>query len=104
MPRTDYQAGIDEHSRALFTLFAANIKEARKARGWTIQEAADRAFLSVTSYRAAEAGNLGTAIGVYLAILGAMGLSEGFADLAAPNRDETGRRNRIVKAQRKVTE
>lgn len=91
MPSTDYQLGIDDDAKRAFEIFAGNLKQARKARGWTIQEAASRALLSVNAYRAAEAGNLGTAAGVYLAALNAMGLADAVADLATPHRDDIGR-------------
>lgn len=91
MPRNDYQLGIDEDAKLAFAVFAGNIRQARKTRGWTIQEAATRALVSVNAYRAAEAGNLGTAVGVYLAILNAMNLVDSLADVAAPHRDPAAR-------------
>lgn len=99
MPRDDYLSAISEEVLTLHTIFAQNIKEARKARGWTQIEAAQRCLLSRGAYRAAEAGELGTAIGVYWLILDTLGLAEGIADLAAPHKDEIGRRNRSVKAK-----
>ena len=102
MPSTDYQLGIDEDAKRAFEIFAGNLKQARKTRGWTIQEAAARALLSVNAYRAAEAGNLGTAAGVYLAALNAMNLADAVADLAAPHRDDVGRQ--ILQAKAKLRE
>ena len=99
MPRNDYHAALSNEVRSLHAVFAQNILEARKARGWTQIEAADRCLLSRGAYRAAEAGELGTAIGVYWLILDTFGLVDAIADLAAPHRDELGRRNRVVKAR-----
>jgi len=96
MPRTDYQQGLSEEAQQALATLAANIREARKARGWTIDETAGRCLMSVNAYRNAEAGNLGTAMGVYLAILDVMGLAESLADVAAPHKDETGRRLKRV--------
>ncbi len=99
MPRDDYRTAISEEVLNLHTIFAENIKEARKARGWSQIEAAERCMLSRGAYRAAEAGELGTAIGVYWLILDTFGLAEYIAELAAPHRDEVGRRSRIVKSR-----
>ncbi|PCK07263.1 MAG: hypothetical protein COA42_15195 [Alteromonadaceae bacterium] len=100
MPRDDYRAAISEEVLNLHATFAQNIKEARKARGWSQVETAERCLLSRGAYRAAEDGELGTAIGVYWLILDTFGLVESIAELAAPHKDEVGRRNRIVKARR----
>lgn len=99
MPRDDYVSAISEEVLALHSIFAQNIKEARKARGWTQVEAAERCLLSRGAYRAAEAGELGTAIGVYWLILDTFGLADAITELAAPHKDEVGRRNRVVKAR-----
>ncbi len=99
MPRDDYRSAISEEVIDLHAIFAQNIKEARQARGWSQIEAAERCLLSRGAYRAAEAGELGTAIGVYWLILDTFGLTEGIAELAAPHNDEIGRRNRMVKAR-----
>jgi|GEM_PF-1833322 len=96
MPRTDYQLGLSEDARHSLQTLAGNLREARKARGWTLEEAAKRCLVSVNAYRNAEAANPGTAVGVYLAILDTMGLVDGLADVAAPHRDETGRRLKCV--------
>lgn len=76
--------------KARHAIFAQNIIEARAARGWSQAEAAKRCFLSLKAYRGAEDGNLGTAIGVYWAILDGFGIG-GVEDLAAPHKDEQGR-------------
>ncbi|MGD8175534.1 hypothetical protein [Marinimicrobium sp. ARAG 43.8] len=98
MPKTDYQQGLSEEARVALGIMASNLREARKARGWTIKETARRSLLSINAYRNAEAGNPGTALGVYLAVLDTFGLADGVADLAAPHRDETGRRLKQIKS------
>lgn len=92
MPRINYQLGLSEDALHSLQTLASNLREARKARGWSIEEAAKRCLLSVNAYRKAESANPGTAIGVYLSIMDVMGLVDGLADVAAPHRDETGRR------------
>ncbi|WP_347330835.1 helix-turn-helix domain-containing protein [Marinimicrobium locisalis] len=99
MPRADYQLGLSEEALSALHILAANIKEARKSRGWTIEEAARRSLLSINAYRNAEAGNPGTAMGVYLAALDTVGLADGLADVGAPHRDETGRRLKHVSSK-----
>ncbi|MFT5082682.1 MAG: transcriptional regulator with XRE-family HTH domain [Lentisphaeria bacterium] len=99
MPRDNYRAALSEDVLKLHAIFAQNIKEARKARGWSQIEAAERCLLSRGAYRAAEVGELGTAIGVYWLILDTFGLAESIAELAAPHKDEIGRRNRVVRAK-----
>jgi transcriptional regulator with XRE-family HTH domain len=99
MPRADYQLGLSEEALSALGILAANITEARKARGWSIDEAARRSLLSINAYRNAEAGNPGTAIGVYLATLDAFGLAGGLADVGAPHKDETGRRLKRVSSR-----
>lgn len=99
MPRKDYQNALSKEVIELQAIFAQNIKEARKARGWTQNEAAERCLLSRGAYRAVEAGELGTAIGVYWSVLDTLGLAESIAELAAPHKDEIGRRNRVVSAR-----
>lgn len=100
MPRDNYRGAISEEVLSLHLVFAQNIKEARKARGWTQIEAAERCLLSRGAYRAVESGELGTAIGVYWLVLDTLGLVDGIAELAAPHKDEVGRRNREVRAKR----
>ncbi|MDO6421159.1 helix-turn-helix domain-containing protein [Saccharophagus degradans] len=100
VPRDDYLSGISAEALNLHAIFAQNIKEARKARGWSQIEAAERCLLSRGAYRAVEKGELGTAIGVYWLVLDTFGLLDGVAELAAPHKDEIGRRNREVRAKR----
>lgn len=99
MPRDDYRLAISEEVLQYHAIFAQNLREARQARGWSQQEAAERCLLSRGAYRAAEKGELGTAIGVYWLILDTLGLAEEIAELAAPHKDEVGRRNRQIRAR-----
>lgn len=99
MPRTEFLKGLSEEMKSNHSIFASNLIEARKARGWSQDEAASRCLLSKNAYRAAEEGNLGTAIGVYWAIMDGFGLG-GIEDLAAPHKDEVGRTLRARKGSR----
>lgn len=91
MPRDDYLSAISYEMKARHLTLASNIKTARESRGWSQVDAARRCVVSLGAYRAAEEGNLGTAIGVYWAILDCFGVASGVEDLAAPHKDEQGR-------------
>lgn len=58
MPKTQYLDVISEDVKLAHTIFASNIKEARQARQWTQETAAQRCLLSLLTYRAVENGNL----------------------------------------------
>jgi transcriptional regulator with XRE-family HTH domain len=94
MPRDDFLAAVTMDVERLHKIFAENIKLARQSRGWTEIEAAKRCAISRGSYRKVEQGSLTTAIGVYWVVLDCFGLAGGIEDLAAPHRDEEGRRAR----------
>jgi hypothetical protein len=51
---------------------------------------ADRAFTSRPTLQRVEQGDPGVSIGIYAAVLQALGLLEGLSELAAPARDATG--------------
>jgi len=91
LPRDDYIAAISDEMKKRHQTFADNLIAARKVRGWSQKEAAKRCVVSNGAYRAVEEGNLGTAVGVYWAILDCFGLAVGVEDLAAPHKDELGR-------------
>lgn len=91
MPRDDYLAALSDEMKNRHLTFARNIKTARQSRGWSQGEAAKRCVVSLGAYRKAEEGNMGTAIGVYWAIIDCFGLAGGVEDLAAPHKDEQGR-------------
>lgn len=100
MPRNDFLNGLSEEMKGRHAIFASNLIEARHVRGWSQVEAAKRCLVSLKAYRAAEEGNLGTAIGVYWAILDGFGIG-GVEDLAAPHKDEEGRLLRERKRKKK---
>jgi transcriptional regulator with XRE-family HTH domain len=99
MPRDEFKANLSDELLQRHQILTRNIHEARKARGWSQDEAAKRCLISRGAYRAVESGNLGTAIGVYWAVLDCFGLAEGIEDLAAPHKDEVGRRLKTIKSK-----
>lgn len=75
---------------------------ARKRRRLTLRELAAKAGISYDTARAAEAGNLQTGLGAYLAILWAMGLESEIDAFVDPDRDQTGKQLDITRQPRRV--
>jgi transcriptional regulator with XRE-family HTH domain len=75
---------------------------ARKRRRLTLRELAAKAGISYDTARAAEAGNLQTGLGAYLAMLWAMGLESEINSFVDPDRDETGKQFEIARQPRRV--
>jgi transcriptional regulator with XRE-family HTH domain len=75
--------------RALHKL-GEDIHNARRRRGLPAEIVAERAFTSRPTLRRIEKGDHGVSIGVYAAVLQALGLLEGLGNLAAPAQDEVG--------------
>jgi transcriptional regulator with XRE-family HTH domain len=67
-----------------------DIHDARRRRGLPAEIVAERAFTSRPTLRRIEAGDHSVSIGIYAAVLQALGLLEGLGQLADPARDETG--------------
>ena len=67
-----------------------DIREARQRRRLTMAVVADRAFTSRASLQRVEAGDPGVSIGIYAAVLQALGLLKGLDQLADPSRDDIG--------------
>jgi hypothetical protein len=67
-----------------------DIRDARRRRRLPAEVVAQRAFTSRPTLRRIEAGDTAVGIGIYAAVLQALGLLEGLAALADPSRDETG--------------
>lgn len=76
-------------SRSLKVL-GQNIKEARLRRALPASVVAARAFTSRPTLQRIEAGDAGVSIGIYAAVLQALGLLDGLAELADARNDETG--------------
>lgn len=75
--------------RALRKL-GGDIRDARRRRGLPAEIVAERAFTSRPTLRRIEEGDHGVGIGIYAAVLQALGLLDGLAQLADPARDEAG--------------
>lgn len=67
-----------------------DIKEARLRRALPASVVAARAFTSRPTLQRIEAGDPGVGIGIYAAVLQALGLLDNLGEVADASRDETG--------------
>lgn len=75
--------------RALHKL-GSDIHDARRRRQLPMSVVADRAFTSRTTLQRIEAGDPGVGIGIYAAVLHALGLLEDLGRIADISRDSVG--------------
>jgi transcriptional regulator with XRE-family HTH domain len=75
--------------RALAKL-GADIRDARRRRRLPSAVVAERAFTSRPTLQRIEAGDHAVSIGIYAAVLQALGLLDGLGALAEASKDETG--------------
>ena len=78
-------------------ILGENISTARVSRSFTQEDLAARSLMSKSTYISVEKGDPKTSIGAYLAVLDLLDLLEGLQDIAAPHKDEVGRRYRTFK-------
>jgi hypothetical protein len=67
-----------------------DIRDARRRRGLPAGIVAQRAFTTRPTLQRIEKGDHGVSIGIYAAVLQALGLLEELGQLADPTRDKTG--------------
>lgn len=67
-----------------------DIRDARRRRGLPAKVVAERAFTSRPTLRRIEAGDHAVSIGIYAAVLQALGLLEGLSQFADVTRDAGG--------------
>ena len=77
--------------RALRKL-GADIHDARRRRRLPMAVVADRAFTSRSTLQRVEAGDTSVSIGIYAAVLQALGLLEGLGQVADISNDEVGQK------------
>jgi transcriptional regulator with XRE-family HTH domain len=66
------------------------MRDARRRRGLPAEVVAERAFTSRPTLRRIEGGDYTVGIGIYAAVLQALGLLDGLALIADPGKDEIG--------------
>jgi len=67
-----------------------DLHDARRRRGLPASVVADRAFTSRPTLQRIERGDAGVSIGIYAAVLQALGLLDGLSELAAAGSDAAG--------------
>lgn len=68
----------------------ADIRDARRRRGLPMAVVAERAFTSRSTLQKVEAGDTGVSIGIYAAVLQALGLLDALDQVAAIGNDSVG--------------
>jgi transcriptional regulator with XRE-family HTH domain len=98
--------------RRILRKLGADIHDARRRRRLPMAVVADRAFTSRSTLQRIEAGDANVSIGIYAAVLQALGLLDGVGEIADIGRDTVGQalasaelpeRVRIRQSSRKPT-
>lgn len=76
--------------RRILRKLGADIRDARRRRHLPMAVVAERAFTSRSTLQKVEAGNFSVSIGIYAAVLQALGLLEGLGDVADIAGDSVG--------------
>ena len=77
-------------ARKALNKLGGDLRDARRRRRLTMAVIAGRAFTSRSTLQRVEAGDPAVSIGIYAAVLHALGLLEGLGELADPSVDELG--------------
>jgi len=76
--------------RRILRKLGADIHDARRRRRLPMAVVAERAFTSRTTLQRVEAGDANVSIGIYAAVLQALGLLDGMGEIADISRDSVG--------------
>jgi transcriptional regulator with XRE-family HTH domain len=77
--------------RRILRKLGTDIHDARRRRRLPMAVVADRAFTSRSTLQRVEAGDVNVSIGIYAAVLQALGLLDGLGEIANIARDTVGR-------------
>lgn len=94
MAKAKFTNALSLESLDNLAIFGENIRLARRARGWSLDEAAMRFLMSKSTLQCVEKGDPKTSIGAYLAALDVMGIADGVDSLGASHRDPITRQSR----------
>ena len=78
--------------RRLLRKLGEDLRDARRRRRLPMSVVAERAFTSRSTLQRVEAGDPGVSVGIYGAVLHALGLAEGLGEIADICRDSVGQR------------
>jgi hypothetical protein len=87
MPRAHYPSVA---VRRTLRKLGQDIRDARRRRGLPAEVVAHRAFTSRPAVQRVESGDHGVSIGIYAAVLQALGLLDEMGQIADPSRDQVG--------------
>ena len=76
--------------RKVLAKLGGDIRDARRRRRLPMAVVADRAFTSRATLQRVEQGDPAVSMGIYAAVLHALGLLEGLGQLADPSADSVG--------------
>ena len=76
--------------RRILRKLGADIYDARRRRRLPMAVVAERAFTSRSTLQKVEAGDANVSIGIYAAVLHALGLLDGLGEIADLSRDSVG--------------
>ena len=76
--------------RKTLSKLGADIRDARRRRRLPMAVVADRAFTSRSTLQRIEEGDSAVSVGIYAAVLQALGLLEGLGQVAEPSLDSVG--------------
>ena len=76
--------------RKVLSHLGSDLRDARRRRRLPMAVVADRAFTSRSTLQRVEAGDPAVSMGIYAAVLHALGLLDGLGHLADPARDPVG--------------
>lgn len=100
MSEKKFIIGLTTNALDKLAILGENIRQARIARQFSQEVLAARTLMSKATYVSVEKGEPNTSIGAYLAVLDVLDLLEGFEHIAAPHKDEIGRRYRTLKSRK----
>jgi transcriptional regulator with XRE-family HTH domain len=87
MPTPHYPSAA---ARKALQKLGSNLRDARRRRRLPMAVLAERAFTSRSTLQRVEAGDPAVGMGIYAAVLHALGLLEGLGQLADPSEDSVG--------------
>ena len=100
MSEKKFIVGLTSNALDKLIILGENIRQARIARQFSQESLAARALMSKSTYVSVENGDPNASVGAYLAVLDVLDLLEGIELIAAPHKDEIGRRYRSLKSKR----
>lgn len=100
MSEKKFIAGLSKNALDQLIILGDNIRQARIARQFSQEALAARSLMSKATYISVEKGDPNTSMGAYLAVLDILDLLDGLGDIAAPHKDEIGRRYRSLQSRR----